>query len=274
MNALSEQTLTDQISTRVRNLSGPAIAVMSAGPVLRSAFDAIPGETSAPVRLVSTLAELEDALDEFGRASRAAEGLESGGLTIRTVGDTLTNQVLVTADRLTLFLVVGETVKVLESTDGPFVESAYEHFQERWTEGSDYSVDVPPLSRLRDGLRDRFDSTIVSDFDAMVADGAGAGLSFVERCVLLAAKNGELLYDIGTWGESVGVANRATFSRAKAALEREGILETEQERVDVGRPRQRLFIRDQRLRELAISDLVRTVDDLRNRNVRGAKATV
>lgn len=273
MNVLTEQTVADRIRTRVRELSGPAVAVMSAGPVLRAAFDTIPGEASAPVRLLSTPETLQDALDDFGRASRAAEGLESGRLTIRTVAGPLTNQVLVTADRLTLFLVVGETVNVLESTAEPFVETAYDHFEERWADGSEYSVDVPPLSRLRDGLRDRFDETVVSDFDAMVADGAGAGLSFVDRCVLLAAKHGELLYDIGTWGESVGVANRATFSRAKAALERKGILETEQERVDVGRPRQRLFIRDTRLRELTITELVRTVDDLLNRNVRGAKAT-
>ena len=51
-----------------------------------------------------------------------------------------------------------------------------------------------------------------------------------------------LLYDISRWGEDVGVASKATFSRAKSRLEDAALIRTEKVPIDVGRPRLRLTL--------------------------------
>jgi hypothetical protein len=57
-----------------------------------------------------------------------------------------------------------------------------------------------------------------------------------------------LLYDISKWGEDVGLASKATFSRTKTDLEEAGVVATEKVPIEVGRPRLRLRLGDDRLR--------------------------
>jgi predicted transcriptional regulator len=73
--------------------------------------------------------------------------------------------------------------------------------------------------------------------------------------LLVAARHGEMLYDLSKWGEDTGVASKATFSRMKTHLERQGIIETEKVPIDVGRPRLRLLLGDERLREADVEKL-------------------
>ncbi|PSQ37416.1 hypothetical protein BRD05_00685, partial [Halobacteriales archaeon QS_9_70_65] len=63
----------------------------------------------------------------------------------------------------------------------------------------------------------------------------------------VAAKNEDLLYDISKWGEDIGIASKATFSRTKSRLEETGLIDTEKVPIDVGRPRLRLKLGDERL---------------------------
>ena len=89
--------------------------------------------------------------------------------------------------------------------------------------------------------------------------GSERGDSEVDEVVislLAAASNEQLLYDISTWGERVGVASRATFSRKKSTLEEHGVIETEKVPIDVGRPRLRLLFGDERLHEADTDELV------------------
>ncbi len=67
-------------------------------------------------------------------------------------------------------------------------------------------------------------------------------LDEVTLALLVTARNEGMLYDLSRWGENVGIASKATFSRAKTTLEDEGILDTEKVPIDVGRPRQRLLL--------------------------------
>ena len=73
--------------------------------------------------------------------------------------------------------------------------------------------------------------------------------------LLVAAKHGELLYDISTWGEDVGLASRATFSRMKAQLEEQGLIMSEKVPIDIRRPRLRLHFGDEELREADTAEL-------------------
>jgi hypothetical protein len=73
----------------------------------------------------------------------------------------------------------------------------------------------------------------------------------VTLSLLVAARNDVLLYDISKWGEDAGIASKATFSRTKTELEEQGAIETEKVPIDVGRPRLRLRLGDERLRAAA-----------------------
>ena len=70
----------------------------------------------------------------------------------------------------------------------------------------------------------------------------GLMLLFGGLCLLAAARNEQLLYDVSRWGEEVGLASKATFSRTKTALENAGLVGTEKVPIDVGRPRLRLTL--------------------------------
>ena len=76
-------------------------------------------------------------------------------------------------------------------------------------------------------------------------------LSIVEIMLILAARNEVLFYDVSKWGEDTGIASKATFSRAKSALEDAGLIETEKVPLDIGRPRIGLIATG----ELATADL-------------------
>jgi predicted transcriptional regulator len=94
--------------------------------------------------------------------------------------------------------------------------------------------------------------TVLESIESMGDDDE---LDEVEVNLLVAAKHEQLLYDISRWGEDAGVASKATFSRTKNHLEEKGLIETEKIPIDVGRPRLRLLLGDERLREAEAEEL-------------------
>ena len=74
--------------------------------------------------------------------------------------------------------------------------------------------------------------------------------------LLVAAKNEELLYEISKWGEEVGIASKVTFSRTKTMLEERGLIDTEKVPIEVGRPRLRLLLGGECLREADTDEFV------------------
>jgi len=113
---------------------------------------------------------------------------------------------------------------------------------------------------VQESLAGSLGDDTASDFDGVLASmetarGDGDDLDEVTVSLLVAAKNEELLYDISKWGEDVGIASKATFSRTKSELEEAGLLDTEKVPIDVGRPRLRLKLGDDRLREASAGEL-------------------
>ncbi|MFW6153464.1 MAG: hypothetical protein ACOC42_03805, partial [Halobacteriota archaeon] len=66
----------------------------------------------------------------------------------------------------------------------------------------------------------------------------------------------DLLYDVSKWGEDIGLASKATFSRKKSELEDAGVIDTEKEYIDVGRPRLRLKFAHASLEGASPADIV------------------
>jgi len=68
-------------------------------------------------------------------------------------------------------------------------------------------------------------------------------------------------------GRDVGIASKATtFSRTKTKLEDMGLIDTEKVPIDVGRPRLRLKIGDERLSEADNGQLATVAQSILNQN--------
>ena len=203
------------------------------------------------VRLLAGEGTLKSVMDDFLVASSAADHVAAGTLELRTA-ESSTNTLVVTEAAVAALVDTGEQSAALCSDDEAFVESTYDRVADRWETADEYPLRTPPLSTVRRSLAEELGEPTAADFDAVLDSletvrGNGEGLDEVTIAILVAARNDELLYDISKWGEDVGIASKATFSRTKSRLEETGLIDTEKVPIDVGRPRLRLKLGDERL---------------------------
>jgi hypothetical protein len=218
------------------------------------------GEDAPTVRMVADESLLKDVMDDFIVASIAADLIDSGTLSMRTTTDGAENALLITEDSVTALVTAGDRVAGLVTEETDFVTEAFETYRTRCEESPAFKLRTPPISRVRATLEDDIGPDARDDFDAVLASlqtarGDGDGLDEVTISLLVAAKNDVLLYDISKWGEDVGIASKATFSRTKTKLEDLGLIDTEKVPIDVGRPRLRLKLGDERLVDADSEDL-------------------
>jgi hypothetical protein len=224
-------------------------------------------ENGVEVELLADERKLKDVMDDFLVASNAADLLEAGRLTIR-VRETLPENALLVSENAVVSLVfAGDRVGGLSTDEDAFVTQAREYYEDQWETADEFSLRTPPLSRVRETLESDIGPETADDFDAVLdslqtARGNGEGLDEVTISLLVAAKNGELLYDISKWGEDIGLASKATFSRTKTKLEDMGLIDTEKVPIDVGRPRLRLMLGDERLDTAETDELASVAQSL------------
>jgi hypothetical protein len=222
------------------------------------------------IRMLADEGLLKDVMGDFIVASNAADLIDAGALTVRT-SDSIDaeNTLLVTPASVMALVTVGDRVAALTTDDGEFVETAFDSYSDRFEEAPAFRLRTPPLSQVRSTLTDDIGEETQRDFDTVLsslktARGDGQGLDEVTISLLVAAKNEVLLYDISKWGEDVGIASKATFSRTKTKLEDLGLIDTEKVPIDVGRPRLRLKLGDDRLRKAQADDLAGVAQSLLN----------
>ena len=207
---------------------------------------------SPTVRLLAPEETLKTVTDDFLVASAAADHVEAGTLEFRAA-ETDANTLVVTDSTVVALVDGGDGAAGLTTTDETFVDSAHDRFDGAWDDAEAFDLRTPALSRVRNSLEDELGQATVDDFDSVLdsletARGNGDGLDEVTVSILVAAKNEDLLYDISKWGEDIGIASKATFSRTKSRLEEMGLIDTEKVPIDVGRPRLRLKLGDERLK--------------------------
>ncbi|WP_049998841.1 transcriptional regulator TbsP [Halococcus sediminicola] len=204
--------------------------------------------------------------DDFELASTAAELLESDILEVRAATDRLDGAVVVTGERvISLLTPDDEHSAALVTDDEEFVGTARNHRNDLWEGGEEFALRTPAYTRVLDSLGEEFSSEMVSEFRTVlesVGEMDDDELDEVDVSLLVAAKHNQLLYDISQWGEDIGVASRATFSRTKTRLEEQGLIETEKVPIEVGRPRLRLLLGDERLREADAEELASVAREL------------
>lgn len=204
-------------------------------------------------RMLAESETLKGVMEDFIVASNAADLIDEGALSLRTVDEVPSNSLLVTEEGVIALVAAADRVGGLTADDEEFVGEAYDYYADQFEAAEEFSLRTPPLSRVRDTLSDEISPDAQNDFDEVLssmetARGDGDGLDEVTISLLVAAKNEALLYDISKWGEDVGIASKATFSRTKTKLEDMGLIGTEKVPIDVGRPRLRLKLANDDLR--------------------------
>lgn len=212
---------------------------------------------------------LKAVTDDFLVASTAADLVAAGELDLRVLDGEVDNALFVSPSRVVALVTVNDGVAALSADDPEFVDEVSTAHRAAFDEAEPYALRTPAISRVRETMAAEIGAATRDDFDAVLAsmeadraDGTGPEFDEVAVSLLVAARNDVLLYDISKWGEDVGIASKATFSRAKTRLEDAGVVDTEKVPIDVGRPRLRLKLGDEGLREVDADELAAAATDL------------
>ena len=263
-----ETSVADVFRTVLEDTSGDVFAVGFDERQTEVLVGVLADLTDPPaVRLLVRESVLKWLRGDFLTASVASEQVDDETLALRTVDAPLNNTLLVTDEAVVAVVTAGETVAGLWTEEEQFVAAARDRWSETFEDAEAFSLRTPPRSRVHETLGTELGPNVESDFRTMLttldtARGNGDGLDEVVVSLLAAAKNEILLYDVSKWGEDVGVASKATFSRTKTRLEERGLIATEKVPLDVGRPRLRLMLGDERLRDADADELASVAQGL------------
>ena len=213
------------------------------------------------VHLLTYESVLKWVREDFVIASTAAELIATNTLSIQMAEGPFENALLITDDSITAIISTEDGVVGLSTDRAELVEQTRSHWAGRYNESGSFPLRTPAYSTVKESLAAEFSSELASDFQSILdalGTTRGQGPDEVVIALLVAAKNEKLLYDISRWGENIGIASKATFSREKMRLEGAGLVATEKVPVDVGRPRLRLLL-GERLRTDDTNEFVTVV---------------
>lgn len=221
------------------------------------------GSEPPTVRLFVEERTLKEVLRDFLTASRLADLTAGGEITVRTLREVPRASLLLTDETLLTIVEGRDSIAGLTADSEEFVTETYDHYRRRWKRANTFSLRTPPLSEVHETMAAEIGEDAVTDLDAILdtldaTDGDG-GIDEVTIALLVAANNRELLYDISRWGEDINLASKATFSRVKTDLEEAGIIATEKVPIEVGRPRLRLVLGTDELRDADVETVVKRV---------------
>ena len=263
-----ERATADVVRTALEGVSGEVFAVGFSEKELPELIEVLRSMDSGPtVCLLCRGSVLRWLRRDFILASAVADLIDAGRISMRSSDERFENMLLVTGGTVVSIVPAAECIGELVSADGEFVESVRERWKDVWESAEEFHLRTPARSRVEESLEEKFGMAVKSDV-LTVLDSVGdtrrnkSGLDEVRILLLVAAKHEQLLYDLSTWGEDLRVGSRATFSQLKSQLEEKGLIETEKVPVDVGRPRLRLLLSDERLHEAESDELARVAEEL------------
>ena len=252
MSTIIDEGIDDILRKLLEDATGPALIVDPTPELIESLIDTSIIMTSPPaVNLLAEKPILKEAISDFLIASNAADLIAADKLSLRTAATDPGNELFLTENQLAAFITAAGKTAALTAENSDFGTTVYAYYTEIWNNAEPFRLRTPPRSKIQETLRTTISPEVEADFNAVLESletvrGDGDSLDEVTISLLVAAKNQELLYDISKWGEDVGIASKATFSRTKTTLEELGLIDTEKVPIDVGRPRLRLkFAHDQ-----------------------------
>ena len=252
--------------------SGPVFAVGLSIETARDLLDVINALADPPtVRLLLRNGVAKRLREDFITASTLADLIATDMVAIRTTGEPFESCLLITEESVLSVFSAGNRTASLVVDDPEFVQDVREQYSDEWANAEEIVLRTPPRSRIHDSLASELDPAVESDFRSILESletvrGSDNGLNEVAISLLAAANNEALYHDISTWGENIGLASRATFSRQKQQLEDRGLISTEKMPTDMGRPRQRLKLNCERLSDTDTTDFANVARHLLSSN--------
>ncbi|WP_143114441.1 transcriptional regulator TbsP domain-containing protein [Halopenitus persicus] len=200
---------------------------------------------------------LKEALSDFRIAARAVDLIEEDRIDLRIVDQTLNNTLLLTPSSMATLLRLDSRLNALVTTDEELMERTRSMYQNLFADARSYDVHTPAYSEVQTSLREAINQEMEQDYIAALESSSSLDnpIDEVAIGVLVAARNGELQYELSAWGEKIGIASRATFSRTKSQLEDEDLITTEKVPIDVGRPRYRLQLENPQLSNIPVEEI-------------------
>lgn len=212
------------------------------------------GESAPEIRVVGEGELLRRIRRDFLTASEAASLADRGVLELRDEVPDGANQLIVSEGTVYSLVAAGGQGALLRDTEASFAETALSAAGEAFEAGEAFPLRTPGTETIDTAMTEAFGDTFSQQFreGLDVARGMRDRTEFdpVAASLLVAAHNEELHYDVSRVGEEIGLGSRATYSRIKNQLEDDGIVTTDKEKMDLGRPRQRLRLGEQ-YREIA-----------------------
>jgi len=267
---LLEADVEDILGTAFDGADGELLVIDPSAETVETLVEVgIGREALSEFRMLADEAVLKDVMDDFLVASKAADLVDAGSLSLRLLPEGADNALFVSESSVMALVSAGEEVAALTTEEAEFVESVFDSYAAEFEAAEEYALRTPAISRVRESLGADIGEVTREDFDEVLASmetarGNGDGLDEVTVSLLVAAKNDVLLYDISKWGEDVGIASKATFSRTKTRLEDMGLIDTEKVPIDVGRPRLRLKLGDDRLKGASPDQLASVAQSMLN----------
>ncbi|WP_238479795.1 transcriptional regulator TbsP [Natranaeroarchaeum sulfidigenes] len=262
---LLDQSREDLLSRAIETADGELMLVSPSEETLAHLVDVL-ADHEGRVDVLAEPATVKTVMDDFIVASNAADLIASDRLSLRTSDALATNPLLISSLSVMTLVTTDTSVSGLVSEDESFVDDVRSEYRDQWAAAEEYSLRTPPRTEVDEELAESLGEDAERDFQAMLGSLETArgddGIDEVTASLLVAAKNEALLYDISKWGEDTGVASKATFSRTKTKLEEEGLIETEKVPIEVGRPRLRLTLADERLQSADSDQIVTAAQSL------------
>lgn len=230
------------------DLDGPVLLVDPDAELIEAVAEHGADASMPELRLFARESVLKAVRDDFLTATLLGDLVESETVHLRVLPEGTPNTLFVTETALSAVVSTAGGVSGLGSDDDAFVADAHETYAEQFAAADEFDLRTPGRTRVLDTLADRLGEptadTVREAFTLLSAREDGDEVDGVALSLLAVAYHEGQLYEVSRWGEDIGMASKATFSRTKTDLEDQGYVTTEKVPVDVGRPRQRLLLTD------------------------------
>lgn len=216
------------------------------------------GSVPARLRVIAQTGPLSWLRDHFPNATLLQGAVEADRLAIRRHDCDRETPLAVGPAGAAPLLHVDDHAASVPFHEGEFLDHLRDRCAALWDDAEVYGLRAPARETYRATAPDHLGESFRDAFDEAVTVAASlddpTAFHPVRGALVVGAERERLLYDLCRWGDASGVASSASFSRHKSRLEADDVIETENVPVDVGRPRQRLFLADTYRTRLAEGD--------------------
>lgn len=233
------------------------------------------------VRVAARESVLDEVLDGFHAASRAAALVEAEALSLATIEAREPSPLLITdataaalvrtasvnaeADANADANAHGNAFAAVRETDAEKVSVVRDRYEKRTADAESYPLRMPSRRALFGAFAGRCDAETAAELlrllDAVPEVNRGDPCDHLDCVYAAGARRGAVNYGLRRAAEDCGLASPSTLSSVKASLEAADLTESEPVPRRVGRPRQRVVAADARLANAAPDEVPEVVAD-------------